>query len=152
MQSLVTSLLIPLTLGVPAFSQSGTPSVIQNGAQDAATAKEAAAAIENYLDSVKKSGGRPDYTKPPVSEWFHQVFDIEKLSALPPATTADLSWLLDWTNAANKVNVLMNSFGATPGGDLDPAIFRRNQTDYEERRSCRSIWESTATTVPRSWH
>jgi hypothetical protein len=133
MMPFLRSLLILLAFGAPAFSQDRTSSAAQNGAQDAAVAKQAAAAIETYLDGVKKSGGRPDYTKPPVSDWFHQVYDIEKLSALPPTTTADLSWLLDWTNAANKVNVLMNLFGATPGGGLDPAIFRRNQTDYEDQ-------------------
>jgi hypothetical protein len=133
MMPFLRSLLILLVLGAPAFSQGTAQNGVQAGSQNATTAKEAAAAIENYLDGVKKSGGRPDYTKPPVSEWFHQVFDMEKLSTLPPATTADLAWLLDWTSAANKTNVLMNLFGATPAGSLDPAVFRRNQTDYEDQ-------------------
>ena len=89
--------------------------------------------IATYLDGVQQSGGRPDYTKPPVSGLFHQVFNLEELKALPPPTPSDLSWLLDWTGAANRINILIAIFGTPKGGPLDPAVIKRNQTEYEDQ-------------------
>jgi hypothetical protein len=133
MKPLFRSLLILLTLASPAFSQAAVQNGSPGGVQAAATAKAAADSIATYLDGVRTSGGRPDYAKPPVSDRFNEVFDLEKLTALPTPTTNDLGWLLDWTSAANRTNILMTLFGIAPGGKFDPAVVRRNQTDYEDQ-------------------
>src|ERR1700686_1028862 len=73
---LFRSLAVLLALGSPAFCQ--------DGPRDAANAKESAQALAAYLDTVFKSGGRPDYTKPPVPDLLHQVFNTEELMTLPP--------------------------------------------------------------------
>ena len=56
----IRSLLLLVALLSPAFGQ--------DGSQIAPSAKDAVQALKLYLEGVSKSGGRPDYTKPPASE------------------------------------------------------------------------------------
>jgi hypothetical protein len=119
------SLLILLALVSSAFCQ--------DGPRDAASAKDAAEALAAYLDGVLKSGGRPDYTKPPIPDLLHRVFNMEGLAALPPPKPSDLAWLLDWTGAANRTNLLMMLFGLKPGENLDQAAVLRNQAECEDQ-------------------
>jgi hypothetical protein len=117
------------TLASPAFAQ--TPR--DDGASIAAEAKDAATRLQAYLDGVFKSGGRPDFSKPPASDLLGQVFNLKQLEALPPAQGGDLPWLLDWVAAANGVNKSIMFFGIAPPVTLqtDPAALQRNVTDYE---------------------
>jgi hypothetical protein len=139
---LFRSLEVLLALGSPAFCQ--------DGPRDAASAKESAQALAAYLDTVFKSGGRPDYRKPPVPDLLHRVFNTEELMALPPPNPSDLPWLLDWGAAANRTNVLMIFFGMTPGQDLDQAVVLRNQKECEDQcaASLNFMIRLTAVEVP----
>jgi hypothetical protein len=121
----VRSLLLFIALLSPTFGQ--------DGSQIAPNAKYAAQALKFYLDEISKSGGRPDYTKPPGSDLIHRVFDLEKLTALPPSKPSDLPWLLEWFNAANQTTKLIMYFGAKPGPDLDQPAVLRNLTEYQDQ-------------------
>jgi hypothetical protein len=105
----------------------------QDGAQIASGAKDATHALELYLDGVAASEGRPDFTKPPASELFARVFDVEQLSTLPPAKSSDLPWALDWFFAAKQSNKRILLFGAPPGPTMDQAALLRNLTEYEDQ-------------------
>lgn len=112
----------------------GGPVPAQDGRHDADRAAAAARALELYLGEVATAGGRPDYTKPPASGLLSQIFNLQALAALPPANPGDLPWLLDWTQAANRANVLMTLFGLTPGDSVHAAaVVKRNQTEYEDQ-------------------
>ena len=127
----LNGLLMALALSSPAFAQ--TPR--DDGASFAAEAKDAATQLQAYLDGVVKSGGRPDFSKPPASDLLGQVFNLKQLKALPPAQGGDLPWLLDWVAAANGVNKSIMFFGITPPVTrlTDPAALQRNVTDYEDQ-------------------
>jgi hypothetical protein len=79
-----------------------TPALGQDGSRAAAGAKNAAQALQLYLDRVSQSGQRPDYTKPPAADLFRQVFDLEQLTALPPPQASDMPWVLDWFDAVKE--------------------------------------------------
>ena len=61
------------------------------------------------------------------------MFDLEKLTALPPSKPSDLPWLLEWFNAANQTTKLMMYFGAKPGPDIDQPAVLRNLTEYQDQ-------------------
>ena len=67
-----------------------SPGFAQDGPKRAADAKEAVQALQLYLDDVSRSGGRPDYARPPISELLHRVFDTEGLATLPPPQSSDV--------------------------------------------------------------
>jgi hypothetical protein len=110
-----------------------SPAFAQDGPQGAASAKEAAQALQVYLDGVAKAGDRPDYTKPPASELFQKVFDLRQLSALPPSTSADVGWLVQWFTAASLANKQIVYFGTKPGPDPDEMAVLRNLKEYESQ-------------------
>jgi hypothetical protein len=110
-----------------------TPVLSQDGSQLAAGAKDAAQALQLYLDGVSKSGQRPDYTKPPAADLFHQVFDLEQLMALPPPKASDIPWVLDWFDAAKETYKRIFFFGAKPGPDPDLATIGHNLEGYEDQ-------------------
>jgi hypothetical protein len=122
---IVRILLILLALASPALAQ--------DGARDAAAAKEAAQAFQVYVDRVTKTGGRPDLTRPEVAALLDRVFDLDALNALPPAQANDIIWLLDWMDAANAVNKLFTRYGSKPGPQPDLAAIQRNMTEYEDQ-------------------
>ena len=105
----------------------------QDGPQIASGAKDAAQALQLYLDGVARSGDRPDYTRPPAADLFRRVFDLEHLTTLPSPKSSDLPWVLDWFYAAKESNKLILKFGAKPGPDLDQAALSRNLTEYEDQ-------------------
>jgi len=108
-----------------------TPALGQDGSRVAAGGKDAAQAIQLYLDRVSKSGQRPDYTKPPAADLFRQVFDLEQLTALPPPKASDMPWVLEWLDAAKETYKRIMFFGAKPGPDLDQAAIGQNLKEYE---------------------
>jgi len=126
-------LLIALALASPAFAQ--TPR--DDGASITAEAKDAAKQLQTYLDGVLKSGGRPDFSKPPASDFLGQVFNLKQLEALPPAQASDLPWLMDWATTANGAFKSIMFFGIAPPVTLltDPPVLQCNVTDYEDQEA-----------------
>jgi hypothetical protein len=110
-----------------------SPALAQDGARDAAAAREAAQAFRVYVEGVTKKGGRPDLTRPEVAALFGRVFDLDALDALPPVQASDLSWLLDWMEAANATNKLFTRYGSKPGPQPDLEALQRNMTEYEDQ-------------------
>jgi hypothetical protein len=110
-----------------------SPALAQDGARDAAAAREAAQAFRVYVEGVTKTGGRPDLTRPEVAALLGRVFDLGALNALPPAQANDISWLLDWMDAANATSKLFMRYGSIPGPQPDLTAIQRNMTEYEDQ-------------------
>src|SRR3954471_7924567 len=72
-----------------------SPALAQDGARNAAAAREAAQAFRVYVEGVAKEGRRPDLTRPDVAALLGRVFDLDALNALPPTQARDVMWLLD---------------------------------------------------------
>jgi hypothetical protein len=119
------SLLLLLALVSPAFSQ--------DGPRDAATAQDAGQAFGIYLDGVLKSGGEPDFTKPPAAELLRHIFDVAALQALPPAKADDLPWLAQWAAPVDQSYKRIILFGVKPGQGPDELVLRRNMAEYEDQ-------------------
>jgi hypothetical protein len=119
------SFLLLLALVAPAFSQ--------DGPHDAATAQDAGQAFGIYLDGVLKSGGEPDFTKPPAADLFRHIFDVAALKALPPAKAGDIPWLLQWGAAADQSYRRIILYGLHPGQPVDQLVMRRNMSEYEDQ-------------------
>jgi hypothetical protein len=119
---IVRILLVLLALASPAFAQ--------DGARDAADAREAAQAFRVYAEGVTKKAARPDLTRPEVAALLGRVFNLDGLAALPPAQASDMNWLMDWTDAANATHKLFMFYGAKPGPQPDLAAFERNMAEY----------------------
>jgi hypothetical protein len=122
---IVRILVVLVALASPAFGQ--------DGARDAAAAREAAQVFRVYVEGVTKTDGRPDLTRPEVDALLDRVFDLDALNALPPAQANDIIWLLDWMDAANAVNKLFTRYGSKPGPQPDLAAIQRNMTEYEDQ-------------------
>ncbi|HEX3709216.1 MAG TPA: hypothetical protein VHV56_04955 [Pseudolabrys sp.] len=122
---IVRILLVLLALALPARAQ--------DGARDAAAAREAAQAFRTYVQGVAKKGERPDPTRPEVAALLGRVFDLDALNALPPTQGSDILWLLDWMEAANAANKLLLFYGAKPGPQPDLVAIQRNMTEYEDQ-------------------
>src|SRR5947209_18932350 len=108
---IVRILLVLLALASPAFAQ--------DGARDAADAREAAQAFRVYAEGVTKKAARPDLTRPEVAALLGRVFNLDGLAAPPPAQASDMNWLMDWTDAANATHKLFTFYGAKPGPQPD---------------------------------
>jgi hypothetical protein len=122
---IVRIFLVLLALASPAFAL--------DGARDAAAARDAAQAFRVYVEGVAKKGERPDLTRPEVAALLNRIFDLDALNALPPAQGSDLSWLIDWMEAANAANKLITRYGSKPGPGPDLAAIERNMTEYEDQ-------------------
>jgi hypothetical protein len=110
-----------------------SPALAQDGARDAAAAREAAQAFRVYVEGVMKERGRPDLTRPEVAALLGRVFDLDALNALPPTQAGDIAWLLDWMDAANATNKLFMRYGAIAGPQPDLVAIERNMTEYEDQ-------------------
>ena len=128
---LVKALLLFVALQSPALAETA-------GAGLAAGAKSAADQLQGYLDDVAKSGGRPDFAKPPAAELFARIFDIERLNALPAPRADDIPWLLDWAAAASKAGKAIMFFGIKPPADPASAAVIRNVLDYQDQQAASS--------------
>jgi hypothetical protein len=128
---LVSALLLFVALQSPALAQT-------DGAGLAAGAKAAADQLQLYLDDVAKSGGRPDFAKPPAAQLFARIFDVEQLNALPAPQADDMSWLLDWVAAASKAGKAIMFFGIKPPVDPASAAFVRNVLEYQDQQAIES--------------
>jgi len=105
----------------------------QDGPHDAATAQNAGQAFGIYLDGVLKSGGQPDFTKPPAADLFRHIFDVAALNALPPAKADDISWLLQWGAAVDQSYKRIILYGLQPGQPIDQLVMRRNMSEYQDQ-------------------
>jgi hypothetical protein len=110
-----------------------SPARAQDGARDAAAAREAVQAFRVYVEAVTKERGRPDLTRPDVAALLGRIFDLDALNALPPVQANDISWLIDWIDAANAANKLFTRYGAIPGPQPDLVAMQRNLTEYEDQ-------------------
>jgi hypothetical protein len=110
-----------------------SPALAQDGAREAAAAREAAQAFRVYVEGVTKESGRPDLTRPEVAALLGRVFDLDALNALPPAQASDLDWLIDWIGAANATIKLFTRYGSKPGPQPDLAALQRNMTEYDDQ-------------------
>jgi hypothetical protein len=110
-----------------------SPALAQDGARDAAAAREATRAFRVYVEGVMKKNGRPDLTRPEVAALLDRVFDLGALNALPPAQASDISWLLDWMDAANATVKLFTRYGSIEGPQPDLVAIQRNMTAYEDQ-------------------
>lgn len=134
-------LLVVTALASPALAQNGTSGGTIAGSNDGPTivagVKSAANQVATYLEVSAKAGKRPDLSKPPISALFNQVFDAQRLAALPQPTAQDVMWLANWTAAANQVNKAILFFGITQPVDLiaDGAAIKRNMTDFEDQQT-----------------
>lgn len=117
-------LLVLFALATPALA---------NGADDAAKASEGAKALRLYVEGAAKEGGRPDLTRPEIAALLTRIFDLDALNTLPPAHGSDLSWLLDWMQAANATNKLITRYGSKPGPQPDFEALQRNMIEYEDQ-------------------
>ena len=105
----------------------------QDGPSDAATAQNAAQAFGLYLDGVLKTGGHPDFAKPPASDQFRHIFDVAALKALPLAKSDDIPWMLQWGGAADQSYKRIILFGLQPGQPPDRLVLQRNMAEYEDQ-------------------
>jgi hypothetical protein len=119
------SLLLLLALVAPALSQ--------DGPSDATVAQNAARAFGIYLDGVLKSGGEPNFTKPPAADLFRHIFDVAALKALPPAKSDDIPWLLQWGGAVDQSYKRIILYGLQPGQPVDQLVMRRNMSEYQDQ-------------------
>lgn len=110
-----------------------SPALAQDGARNAAAAKEAAQAFRVYVEGVAKTGGRPDLTRPEVAAMLGRIYDLDALNALPSVRASDVEWLLDWIDAANVANKLFTLYGSKAGSQPDLAAVQRNMTEYEDQ-------------------
>jgi hypothetical protein len=110
-----------------------SPALAQDGVRDAVAAREAAQAFRVYIEGVTKKNGRPDLTRPEVAGLLGRVFDLDALNALPPVQASDITWLLDWMEAANATNKLFIRYGAIQGPQPDLVAIQRNMTEYEDQ-------------------
>ena len=110
-----------------------SPALAQDGARDAAAAREAAQAFQVYVERVKKTGGRLDLTRPDVAAMLGRVFDLGALNALPPVQASDTDWLVEWHEAAIATHELILHYGTKPGPQADRAAVGRNMAEYEDQ-------------------
>jgi hypothetical protein len=109
------------------------PAARADGAQSAQVAAKAAADLMRYADDAAKKNERPAFDKSPASTYLGQVLDGKALAALPPPNAKDMSWLVQWADAMNKVNQLLIFTGAKSSSEADQrAAIERNMTDYED--------------------
>jgi len=101
-----------------------------DGPQAAAAAKESAKAFTDYAAGLVRSGDHPDYSRPPLAQYFRRIFDAETLAALPPPEPGDLGWLADWAESAESSFKTLAMLGAQKGSDINTAI-ERNLPSYE---------------------
>ena len=132
----LNGLLIALALASPVFGQSPR----DDGPSIAAEAEHAATRLQAYLGGVAQGGGRPYFSKPPAADLLEHLFNLKQLEALPPAQAGDLTWLMDWVEAANGVYKSIVAFGIAPPVTplIDQAALQRNFTDYEDQLAAAS--------------
>jgi len=109
------------------------PAMAHDGAAAAAKATKAAAALQAFSDSARHAGRRPDFSATPAAELLHVLFDADRLAALPAPASADLAWLMDWMEVANRGYKQIILVGVPAGQEPDEVALARNLQDYEDQ-------------------
>ena len=131
----IRALLLMVALVSPALAQTS----FADGAALAARAADAAKELRTHLAELAKAGGRPDFSKPPASELFGRIYDMNALAALPPPAPNEFSWLLNWSAAGGGFVKAILTFGITPPvGPSDQGAIERNLVDYEDQQAVAS--------------
>lgn len=107
------------------------PAAAQDGAQLAVVAKDSTQGLSAYLQEKINTHGRPDYTKPPASQYLQHILDADAFAALPPPKATDIPWLLEWTASISQSYKMMLLFGATSDKDMKDTIVL-NLTESED--------------------
>src|SRR5579862_7817164 len=89
------------------------PASAQDGPHAAALAKESAKALAAYIRETTQAHRRPDYSKPPTSQYLLHVLDTDTFAALPPPQAGDIQWLLEWNASVSQTYKMLLFFGAT---------------------------------------
>jgi hypothetical protein len=99
-----------------------------------------------YLDFAAKTGQKPDFSGPPVSDLFARVFDLRQLAALPPPKPGDVPVLAAWIDSANQVAKAIIYFGITAPADPIAIRTRSSATSRTLKTSRRrpSIFSSAS--------
>jgi len=122
----IRALLLMAALVSPALAQTS----FTDGAALATRAVDAAKELRTHLAELAKAGARPDFSKPPASELFGRIYDMNALAALPPPAPNEISWLLNWSAAGGGIVKAILTFGITPpAGPSDQAAIERNLVD-----------------------
>jgi len=131
----IRALLLMAALVSPALAQTS----FTDGAALATRAVDAAKELRTHLAELAKAGARPDFSKPPASELFGRIYDMNALAALPPPAPNEISWLLNWSAAGGGIVKAILTFGITPpAGPSDQAAIERNLVDYEDQQAVAS--------------
>ena len=109
----------------------GTPASAQDGPHAAALAKESATAFAGYIQETTRAHRRPDYSKPPVSQYLQRILDADVFAKLPPVQGSDISWLLEWNASVSQTYKMLLFFGATSEKDMKEAMML-NLTEDED--------------------
>jgi hypothetical protein len=107
-------------------------------------AKDAANQLQLYLDSASKTGNRPDFSAPSVSDLFARVFDARQIETLGAPQAGELAWLLQWISTVNGVAKSIFYFGVTPSAKPtadEIAAIERNAADYEDQHAIAISYE-----------
>jgi len=110
----VRTLLFLAALTAPVFAQ--------DGPRSAALAKESAQAFAAYIQETTQAHRRPDYSKPPVSQYLQRILDADAFAALPPVQGSDIPWLLEWNADVSHTYKMLLLFGATNESNMKDAM------------------------------
>ena len=89
--------------------------------------------LHRYVQGIAASGGLPDYTRPPASDWFRMAFDVDALATLPPPQVGDVTWMLTWGYAADETSKTILSNGVESASSPDAAAIARYVRQYEDQ-------------------
>jgi hypothetical protein len=103
------------------------PAARADGPEASALAVKASRALATHVATV----ARPDYSRPPASEYVRQIFDLQALAALGEPKSSDLPWLMDWSEASVSTLKLIMFNGATSAADGNQ-VLSRNMALHED--------------------
>jgi hypothetical protein len=114
------------TVAIPALffmaAAMSAPASADDGPQAAARAKSAVQAFAVYVQETAHAHRRPDYSRPPISQYLQHILDIDAFAALPPVQSSDIPWLLDWSASVSQTQKMLLFFGATSNADMKDAV------------------------------
>jgi len=104
------------------LAASSLPASAQDGPHSAALAKESVKALAAYIQETTQAHRRPDYSKPPISQYLQRILDADAFAALPPPQASDIGWLLEWNASISRTYKMLLFFGATSEKDMKDAM------------------------------
>lgn len=105
--------------------------------QVAASAEDAAIALQLHLKKLEKSGRHPDYAAAPASDLFQRSFDVALIASLSSPRADDALWLINWVRTAHKAKKSILLFGSKWPSDkfsaADRLLTLRNLQEYGDQ-------------------